>query len=77
MKTTYTDIDAFNAKARLSQLLQEVKRERHYRITADGQPIADLVPSERAIRHDVHAPIEWMRNIRKIGGLPAETLAEW
>ncbi len=46
---------AFDAEAKLSQFLQEVKCGRCYRITVDGRPIADLIPSERAISQDVHA----------------------
>jgi len=74
VKTTYADIDAFDAESKLLQLLHEVRHGRRYRIKVDGHSIADLVPSKRAVSQDVHASIEQMRNIRKIGSISAENL---
>jgi len=39
-----TDIGAFEAKTRLSELLAEVSRGRVFRITRHGKPIAELRP---------------------------------
>ena len=38
------DIGAFEAKTRLSELLDNVSRGRAYRITKRGKPIAELRP---------------------------------
>lgn len=38
------DIGAFEAKTRLSELLEHVRRGRTYRITRRGKPIAELRP---------------------------------
>ncbi|MGE0863751.1 MAG: type II toxin-antitoxin system Phd/YefM family antitoxin [Vicinamibacterales bacterium] len=38
------DIGAFEAKTRLSELLENVSRGRSYRITKRGKPIAELRP---------------------------------
>jgi prevent-host-death family protein len=38
------DIGAFEAKTRLSELLDNVSRGRSYRITKRGKPIAELRP---------------------------------
>ena len=38
------DIGAFEAKTRLSELLEHVRRGRVYRITRRGKPIAELRP---------------------------------
>jgi prevent-host-death family protein len=38
------DIGAFEAKTRLSELLEQVGRGRVYRITKRGKPIAELRP---------------------------------
>lgn len=73
----YTEVGAFDAKAKLSQLLQEVKRGRRYTITLRGHPIADLVPSESIICQDAHASIDMMRSMRKVQGVSGETVAEW
>lgn len=38
------DIGAFEAKTRLSELLEHVRQGRSYRITRRGRPIAELRP---------------------------------
>ena len=38
------DIGAFEAKTRLSELLEEVSRGRVFRITRRGKPVAELRP---------------------------------
>lgn len=74
----YTEIGSFNAKARLSELLQEVKRGQRYTITLRGQPIADLVPSHSSNSHeDALTAVKVMRKIEKIRGVSGETLVEW
>ncbi len=73
----YIEIGAFDAKAKLSQLLQEVKHGRRYTITLRGEPVADLVPSESAAFPDVHTAIENMRSIRKVKGIKNKELASW
>ena len=40
------EIGAFEAKTRLSELLENVRRGRAYRITRRGRPIAELRPIE-------------------------------
>lgn len=42
----FIEIGAFEAKSKLSQLLQQVKHGQSYTITVRGRPVADLVPSE-------------------------------
>ncbi len=73
----YTEIGSFDAKARLSELLREVQRGQRYTITLRGRPVADLVPSESAVRQDAHAAVEAMRSMRKVRGVSGKTLAEW
>jgi prevent-host-death family protein len=71
----YSTIGAFDAKAKLSELLQEVKQGQCYTITLRGVPVADLVPS-KSISHDIQMAIERMRNIEKIHGISNVTLQE-
>lgn len=73
----YTEIGSFDAKAKLSELLREVQRGQRYTITLRGRPIADLVPTESAIREDAQAAVESMRNIRKVQGVSGETVSLW
>ena len=44
------EIGAFEAKTRLSELLEQVRRGRVYRITRRGKPIAELRPIDEAAR---------------------------
>lgn len=46
------EIGAFEAKTRLSELLENVRRGRTYRITRRGRPIAELrpIPSDKTGR---------------------------
>ena len=39
-----TDIGAFEAKTRLSELLEDVSKGRVFRITRRGKPVAELRP---------------------------------
>lgn len=73
----YTEIGSFEAKAKLSHLLQEVKRGKHFTITLRGHPIADLIPTEQAQVYDAAAAVELMRTIPKITGISADTIADW
>ncbi len=74
----YTEIGSFNAKAKLSELLQAVKRGQRFTITLRGRPVADLVPSAGAVAsQDTHAAVEAMRHINKIRGVSMEMIAEW
>jgi prevent-host-death family protein len=41
-----TDIGAFEAKTRLSELLEHVRRGRIYRITKRGKVVAELRPAQ-------------------------------
>jgi prevent-host-death family protein len=73
----YIEIGAFEAKTKLSQILQEVKAGKQFTITVRGRPVADLIPSESTGFRDVKAAINDMRNMQKITGISDETLTEW
>jgi prevent-host-death family protein len=47
------EIGAFEAKTRLSELLDHVQRGRVYRITKRGKPVAELRP----VKADVRRPV--------------------
>lgn len=73
----YIEIGSFDAKAKLSELLQKVKQGQRYTITLRGHPVADLVPSESAVRQDAHVAVEAMRSLRKVRGVPGATIDKW
>lgn len=70
-------IGAFDAKAKLSELLRGVKQGQRYTITLRGEPIADLVPSESSSLKDTRSAITAMAKIHKIKGVSNKTLSEW
>ncbi|CAN5380910.1 hypothetical protein BH10PSE19_BH10PSE19_12340 [soil metagenome] len=73
----YKEIGIFNAKSKLSELLQDVKRGQRFTITVRGRPIADLVPSEDNFSKNVADAVESMRNIHKIQGVSPENIMDW
>ncbi len=72
------DIGAFEAKTRLSELLEKVSRGHVYRITKRGKPVAELRPvadgrrrptfgedrGRIAMSEDFEAPLEDMKAYR-------------
>ena len=72
-------IGAFEAKTRLSELLEQVSRGRTYVITRRGRPVAELrpIPAERAkltfgsdagrivMRDDFNAPLPDMKEYER------------
>lgn len=71
------EIGIFEAKTKLSHILQEVKRGKHFTITVRGVPVADLVPSEYASCQNTESAIESMREITKVKGVSSQTLIDW
>jgi len=65
----FEEIGAFDAKAKLSELLRAVRAGRRYTITVRGEPVADLVPSGTATDHDAHAAVATMRAFKKVRGV--------
>ncbi|GJI92722.1 MULTISPECIES: type II toxin-antitoxin system Phd/YefM family antitoxin [Duganella] len=73
----YKEIGAFDAKAKLSELLREVRGGQRYTITVRGEPVADLVPFGSATAGSSHAAVEAMRQLKKITGVDGHQVLEW
>jgi len=73
----YKEIGAFDAKAKLSELLREVRNGQRYTITVRGEPVADLVPFGSASRGSSQAAIDAMRSFSKIEGVTGEQILDW
>ena len=70
-------VGAFEAKTKLSELLDLVERGNEITITRRGEPVAKLVPiSRNDERARVQALIEEIKETRKKSGLKHTTLAE-
>ena len=70
-------VGAFEAKTKLSELLDLVERGGEITITRRGEPVARLVPiSRHSERARVQALIEEIKDTRKKSGLKHTTLEE-
>jgi prevent-host-death family protein len=72
-------VGAFEAKNRLSELLQIVENGEEVTITRHGRPVARLVPADRRDPAKVREAIEWLRRTREqrsLGGLRIKDLIE-
>lgn len=73
----FIEIGSFEAKAKLSKLLQGVQCGERYTVTLRGKPIADLIPSENIACNNRQSAIAAMRNIRKVKSVSAEQVTAW
>jgi prevent-host-death family protein len=77
-ESAYTEIGAFDAKTRLSEILRKVDQGERFTITVRGRAIADIVPTSTACsKKQVAAAVEALINFPKIKGIPDETVLEW
>jgi len=77
-ESVFTEIGAFGAKTRLSELLRKVEQGERFTITVRGRAVANLVPvpPDRS-RAKISAAVEALRNFPKIEGIPGDTVLEW
>lgn len=78
--STYTEIGAFDAKTRLSEILRKVEQGERFTITLRGRAIADVVPT-RTPRVDPsaeerEAAFQRLRH-PKITGVSHEQIRAW
>ena len=73
----FTEIGAFDAKTRLSEILRKVERGERFTITVRGRPVADLVPSEEQCNQRATQAVEALLKMPKIKGVPDKTVRAW
>lgn len=77
-RSAYTEIGAFEAKTKLSELLRKVEQGERFTITVHGRPVAQLLPAPvRPSKERVRQAIETLRNFPKIIGVPGDEVLEW
>lgn len=74
---TYTEIGAFDAKTRLSEILRKVDQGERFTITVRGRAVADVVPSQGRDRERIAEAVKQLLAMPKITGVSAETIKEW
>ena len=75
--SAYTEIGAFDAKTRLSEILRKVDQGERFTITVRGRPVADVVPSQLKGRLRAAEAVRRLLAMPKIMGISPETVKEW
>lgn len=73
----YKEIGAFDAKAKLSELLRSVRAGESFTITVRGVPVADLVPYVRKRDADAAAAVAALQAMPKVRGASDQDIADW
>jgi prevent-host-death family protein len=76
-ESTYTEIGAFDAKTRLSEILRKVEQGERFTITVRGRAVADVVPSRRRDQQRIKAAVEALRNFPRITGVSGDEVLSW
>lgn len=77
MKSSKREIGSYEAKTRLSALLEEVSKGSSFTITRRGQPIATLSPINHNPQESLDDAIESIKELRKkyrLKGVPIKKL---
>jgi prevent-host-death family protein len=70
-------IGAFEAKNRLSELLQRVENGEEVTITRHGRPVARLVPAAATADQDrIREAVDWLKRTRKKRKLDGVTIGQ-
>jgi prevent-host-death family protein len=74
----YTEIGAFDAKTKLSEILRKVDRGERFTITVRGRAVANLVPVRSGrTGTEVASAVEGLINFPRIEGISGDTVLEW
>jgi len=76
-ESSYTEVGAFEAKTRLSEILRKVDQGERFRITVRGRAVADIVPSQVKDRQRAVEAVRRLLAMPKITGISAETVKGW
>jgi len=73
----YTEIGAFEAKAKLSEILRKVEQGERFTITVRGRAVADVVPSKARDSERIEEAVRDLLAMPKVDGVSAETIKQW
>lgn len=77
VETAYTEIGAFDAKTKLSEILRKVEQGERFTITRRGKAVADVVPSQVKDRRRAAEAVRRLLAMPRIEGIPPETVRAW
>jgi prevent-host-death family protein len=75
--SAYTEIGAFDAKTKLSEILRKVEQGERFTITRRGKAVADVVPSQVKDRRRAAEAVRRLLAMPRIEGIPPETVKAW
>jgi len=76
LSSNFREIGAFEAKAKLSEVLRKVEQGERYTITKRGRVIAHLVPAQnKSLQAREEAIIRLMHP--HVTGIPGDTVLRW
>ena len=73
----YTEIGAFDAKTKLSEILRKVDQGERFTITVRGRAVADLVPTQARNQRAIDEAVESLLNFPRVEGISGDTVLEW
>jgi prevent-host-death family protein len=73
----YTEIGAFDAKTRLSEILRKVDQGERFTITVRGRAVADVVPTMARNQRSIDEAVEGLISFPRIKGVPGDAVLEW
>ena len=76
-ETNYTEIGAFDAKTKLSEILRKVEQGERFTITVRGRAVADVVPTQARAKLARSEAIDRLRNFPRVTGVDGDTVLEW
>lgn len=77
MESSYTEVGAFEAKTRLSEILRKVQQGERFTITVRGQAVADVVPRSDRDHLQAEAAVRRLQSIARVQGVDAQVLQQW
>ena len=72
----YTEIGAFEAKTKLSEILRKVEQGERFTITIRGRAVAEIVPHHGKSKQAQEEAYQRLSN-PKIEGISGDTVLEW
>ena len=76
-ESAYTEIGAFDAKTKLSEILRKVQQGERFTITLRGRAVADVVPSQLKNRQRATEAVRRLLAMPRIEGISPETVLGW
>jgi len=74
----YTEIGAFDAKTKLSEILRKVDQGERFTITVRGRAVANLVPvTSGRNAAEVARAVEGLIHFPRLEGISSDTVLEW